>query len=144
MSLLFVDIDRFKAINDTLGHDAGDRVLREVAAFLLSHIREADYVFRWGGDEFLVLLSCGEEEAAARGASLQSEFGRYAAAASLPPGVGLSIGCAEVDDKAENVMALIKRADERMYENKRLLRRTRPSSAPSAGAVMPTRASGKR
>jgi diguanylate cyclase (GGDEF)-like protein len=143
MSLLFVDIDRFKAINDTLGHDAGDRVLREVAAFLLSHIREADYVFRWGGDEFLVLLSCGEEEAGARGASLQSEFGRYAAAASLPPGVGLSIGCAEVDDKAENVMALIKRADERMYENKRLLRRSRPSS-PSSAAALPTRANGTR
>ena len=121
MSLLFVDIDRFKSINDTLGHDAGDRVLREVAAFLLSHIREADYVFRWGGDEFLVLLSCGEDEAGRRGAALQSEFSRYAAAASLPPGVGLSIGCAEIDDKAENIMTLIKRADERMYENKRLL-----------------------
>ena len=143
MSLLFVDIDRFKSINDTLGHDAGDRVLREVAAFLLSHIREADYVFRWGGDEFLVLLSCGEDEAGRRGASLQSEFSRYAAAASLPPGVGLSIGCAEIDDKAENIMTLIKRADERMYENKRLLRgRASVSSssvppAPAAAGLKP-------
>ena len=74
MSMLFVDVDRFKAINDTLGHDAGDRVLREVAAFLLSNIREADYVFRWGGDEFLILLSCGEDEAGRRGTALQVDF----------------------------------------------------------------------
>ena len=65
-------------------------------------------------------------------------------AASLPAGVGLSIGCAEVDDKAENVMALIKRADERMYENKRLLRRARPSAGSTAAAVIPTRANGTR
>jgi diguanylate cyclase (GGDEF)-like protein len=123
MSVLFVDVDRFKAINDTLGHDAGDRVLREVAAFLLSNIREADYVFRWGGDEFLILLSCEEAEAARRGHALQADFARYALAASLPPGVGLSIGCAEVPDDASSVMSVIKNADERMYQNKRTLRR---------------------
>ena len=63
LSILFIDIDRFKVINDTLGHEVGDRVLRDVAAFLLQNIREADYVFRWGGDEFLVLISCGQAEA---------------------------------------------------------------------------------
>ena len=96
MSLLFVDVDRFKAVNDTLGHDAGDRVLREVAAFLLSNIREADYVFRWGGDEFLILLSCGEEEARRRGAPCSRISRATPPAASLPAGVGLSIGCAEI------------------------------------------------
>ena len=126
MSVLFVDVDRFKAVNDTLGHDAGDRVLREVAAFLLSNIREADYVFRWGGDEFLILLSCAEDEALRRGLALQSDFARYAMAASLPSGVGLSIGCAEVPDEAENVMPVVRIADERMYESKRMLRRNRP------------------
>jgi diguanylate cyclase (GGDEF)-like protein len=126
MSLLFVDVDRFKAVNDTLGHDTGDRVLREVAAFLLSNIREADYVFRWGGDEFLILLSCGEDEAQRRGMALQTDFARYSIAATLPAGVGLSIGCAEVTSETEDVMALIKLADERMYEDKRALRRNRP------------------
>jgi diguanylate cyclase (GGDEF)-like protein len=130
MSLLFVDVDRFKAVNDTLGHDAGDRVLREVAAFLLSNIREADYVFRWGGDEFLILLSCGEEEARRRGTALQQDFARYSSAASLPAGVGLSMGCAEVREDSEDVMALIKVADERMYENKRAQRRNGPATPP--------------
>jgi diguanylate cyclase (GGDEF)-like protein len=125
MSMVFVDVDRFKAINDTLGHDAGDRVLREVAAFLLSNIREADYVFRWGGDEFLVLLSCEEAEAASRAEALQHEFARYAVAASLPAGVGVSIGCAEVPDDATNVMQVIRTADERMYDDKRTVRRRR-------------------
>jgi diguanylate cyclase (GGDEF)-like protein len=123
LALLFVDVDRFKAINDTLGHDAGDRVLREVAAFLLSNIREADYVFRWGGDEFLILLSCVEEEARRRGMALQQEFGRYAKAAKLPNEVGISIGCAEVGSDSKDVMAEIKVADERMYEDKRSMRR---------------------
>jgi len=134
MSVLFVDVDRFKAVNDTLGHDAGDRVLREVAAFLLSNIREADYVFRWGGDEFLILLSCGEDEARRRGTALQVDFARYSTAATLPVGIGLSIGCAEVHEGTEDVMALIKVADERMYENKRAHRRNR-SHAQAARAT---------
>jgi diguanylate cyclase (GGDEF)-like protein len=134
MSVLFVDVDRFKAINDTLGHETGDRVLREVAAFLLSNIREADYVFRWGGDEFLILLSCGEEEATRRGVALQADFTKYATAASLPSGVGLSIGCAEVGAHVDSIVSLIKLADERMYENKRLLREARPALSARAGA----------
>jgi diguanylate cyclase (GGDEF)-like protein len=132
MSILFVDVDRFKAINDTLGHDAGDRVLREVAAFLLSNIREADYVFRWGGDEFLILLSCGEDEASRRGVALQQDFARYSTAATLPLGVGLSIGSAEITDETDDVMALIRVADERMYDNKRAQRRNRPHSSARA------------
>jgi diguanylate cyclase (GGDEF)-like protein len=117
-----VDIDRFKAVNDSLGHDVGDQVLRQVAAFLLANIREADYVFRWGGDEFLVLMSCAEDEARRRGLALQNAFASAPQARSLPPGVGLSIGCAEVQ-AGSNILALIRTADERMYENKRAQRR---------------------
>jgi diguanylate cyclase (GGDEF)-like protein len=119
LSLLFVDIDRFKAVNDLLGHDVGDQVLQQVAAFLLSNIREADYVFRWGGDEFLVLISCVEEEARRRAAALQLAFAESPDTKSLPAGVGLSIGCAEVNPGTDDVMDLVKAADERMYINKR-------------------------
>ena len=119
LSIVFIDIDRFKAINDTLGHETGDRVLRDVAAFLLRNIREADYVFRWGGDEFLVLISCGEAEAVRRATDLQAAFAASPQLAELPPGVALSVGCVEVPIDTEDVLGLIQTADERMYENKK-------------------------
>ncbi len=119
LSLLFVDVDHFKTINDTLGHTTGDRVLKEVAAFLMRRTRDADYVFRWGGDEFLLLLVCREEEAARRGLELQHEFARPDVVAGLPPGVGLSVGSAEMAENADHVHDALKLADERMYANKR-------------------------
>ena len=119
LSLLFVDIDRFKAINDTLGHEAGDRVLQQVAAFLIRHVREADYVFRWGGDEFLILISCKEAEAVIKGRELQDAYASSPDAASLPRGVGLSVGCAEVPAGAADVMTLVNLADQRMYLDKK-------------------------
>ena len=119
LSIVFIDIDRFKAINDTLGHETGDRVLRDVAVFLLRNIREADYVFRWGGDEFLVLISCVEDEALRRAAALQEAFAASPQLAQLPPGVGLSIGCVEVPPDVDDIMPLVQTADERMYADKK-------------------------
>lgn len=118
LSLIFVDVDRFKAVNDSLGHEAGDRVLRHVASFLTHHIREADYVFRWGGDEFLILISCTEEEARQKGMRLREEFARSIETAGLPPGLGLSIGCVEVPHTARGGAEIVRLADERMYRDK--------------------------
>jgi diguanylate cyclase (GGDEF)-like protein len=119
LSLVFVDVDRFKAINDTLGHEAGDRVLQRVAAFLTRNVREADYVFRWGGDEFLIVMSCRETEALRKASELQGAFADSDDAIGLPEGVGLSIGCAEVTPDVTDVTGLVKVADERMYQNKK-------------------------
>jgi diguanylate cyclase (GGDEF)-like protein len=119
LSMLFIDIDHFKRINDTLGHEAGDRVLREVAGFVVRNVRGADYVFRWGGDEFLVLMSCPESQARRRGAALQEAFKGSDEAAVLPEGVGLSIGSVEVPLDTDDVLQQVKVADDRMYENKR-------------------------
>jgi diguanylate cyclase (GGDEF)-like protein len=123
LSVVFVDIDRFKAINDTLGHEIGDRVLQEVASFLLRNIREADYVFRWGGDEFVVLISCPEDEALRRSRDLQGAFAAAPHTVHLPPGVALSVGVVEVPLDVEDIMPLIQAADERMYANKKKKRR---------------------
>jgi diguanylate cyclase (GGDEF)-like protein len=125
LSIVFIDIDRFKAINDTLGHETGDRVLRDVAVFLLRNIREADYVFRWGGDEFLVLISCSEEEALRRSVALQEAFAASPQLTKLPPGVGLSIGCVEVPPDTDDILPLIQSADERMYADKKHHKGTR-------------------
>jgi diguanylate cyclase (GGDEF)-like protein len=119
MSIVFIDIDRFKAINDTLGHETGDRVLRDVALFLLRHIREADYVFRWGGDEFLVLITCTEAEAVKRATELQTAFAASPDLEELPAGVALSVGAVEVPPDVNEVLPLIQAADERMYANKK-------------------------
>jgi len=119
LSIVFVDVDRFKAINDTLGHETGDRVLREVARFLLRNIREADYVFRWGGDEFLILISCNEQEAQRRARDLQHAFATAPQTRHLPAGVALSVGCVEVPPDVDDILPLIQAADERMYADKK-------------------------
>jgi diguanylate cyclase (GGDEF)-like protein len=118
LSLLFIDIDRFKAINDSFGHEAGDRVLAYVAKFLKRHIREADYVFRYGGDEFLALITCSGEEAVRKGRALKIAFDAMPEAADLPPGLGLSVGALEVPEKTKDLAPLLREVDRRMYEDK--------------------------
>jgi diguanylate cyclase (GGDEF)-like protein len=73
ISVLLIDVDRFKEINDVRGHQVGDEVLQFVANFLTACVRESDLVFRWGGDEFLVLLTQANEASAAQKAE---ELGR--------------------------------------------------------------------
>ena len=77
LSILYLDIDHFKAINDTRGHHTGDEVLKTLGAILRELTRQADYVFRWGGDEFLVLLSAAapisrSSRSARRGSTVRS------------------------------------------------------------------------
>ncbi len=108
LTTLVVDIDDFKAINDTRGHAAGDRVLRQVARALSLDLRAHDRVGRWGGDEFLVVLPDTDALAAGR---LVERLRR----AVLP--VRISIGGADAQP-GDSVESLVARADSAMYRDK--------------------------
>jgi diguanylate cyclase (GGDEF)-like protein len=143
LAILFIDVDRFKAINDQCGHATGDRVLLDVAGALARTVRTYDVVARYGGDEFVVvLLSAGRPVALQvadriRGAVAQIDH------QALPFAVQISIGCATVADGYPSgvnlVHELIAAADRAMYADKRarassLLRGVRDGGSRGAGS----------
>jgi len=121
LSLLYIDIDHFKAINDARGHLTGDVVLQTLGSILRARTRQADYVFRWGGDEFLVLLSADEPQAMAKAQEIRQAFLESPIVRELPDGVDLSIGCVAVPPDTEDFEPLIDQADREMYRRKRAL-----------------------
>jgi diguanylate cyclase (GGDEF)-like protein len=118
LSVLFADVDGLKSINDTYGHETGDRVLQHVGAFLRLHVRDADYVIRWGGDEFLILMTCPGAEAARKVSFLKAEFAEPKDV-DLPKHISLSIGWAEVPPGTTDIMPFVHAADQGMYADKR-------------------------
>jgi diguanylate cyclase (GGDEF)-like protein len=119
VGVLLVDIDHFKSINDTLGHDVGDRVLGAVALRLESGLRADDVAGRWGGEEFLVLLPQTDAEGAMAVAERMRELvtkDPVAVAESEPVTVTVSIGCTSA--VAGSGEALVRRADAALYEAK--------------------------
>jgi len=123
LSVMFVDLNRFKYLNDRFGHDTGDQVLRTLGALLQRQVRHSDYVIRWGGDEFLLLLACTAEEGAVKAEELKAAFVRERDASSLPPDIGLSVGVAAIEDGAETLTQAIRAADAEMYRDKLAERR---------------------
>jgi diguanylate cyclase (GGDEF)-like protein len=121
LSLLYIDIDHFKAINDTRGHHTGDEVLKTLGAILQEMTRQADYVFRWGGDEFIVLLGATEPEAKNKANQIRQAFLESMIVSKLPDGVDLSIGCVPVPAETRDFDPLIDQADKEMYRRKRAL-----------------------
>lgn len=120
MALLFVDMNNFKAVNDTLGHAVGDQVLKQVAHCMASAVREADTASRHGGDEFLILLS---DIAQASDAMLVAQ--KVAAALGRPCRIGdqllrmtASIGISLYPHDGDTPELLIDRADAAMYRAK--------------------------
>jgi len=121
MSMLLLDVDHFKKVNDTLGHDAGDAVLQGVARVLSAIARKSDFVARWGGEEFVVALS----QTAEAGARVAAERVRRAIAEArytLPNGTEhratASVGLASADGPDWLFDDLLARADKAMYSAK--------------------------
>jgi diguanylate cyclase len=120
LALLFVDLDTFKAINDTLGHDAGDAALVEVAHRLSHVLRASDTVARLGGDEFVVLLpDVGDEANALRiGQKLVDALHAAAAVRGFPVQLAASVGVALFPAHGDSIGELTHHADVAMYEAK--------------------------
>jgi diguanylate cyclase (GGDEF)-like protein len=118
LSMLFVDLDGFKSINDTHGHLFGSRALVEAAGVIRASARETDMVARFGGDEFaLILPDTGSEGAAAVGDRVRERVAafRFLQADGLAIQLTVSVGVATMSDAAASADALIQAADEAMY-----------------------------
>ncbi len=117
-SVVLVDVDRFKEINDRHGHLVGDAVLQEVAALLRSRLRAQDSVARYGGDEFVLILPLTESEEAAH---LAGELRKLAGERKFSDhqlSISLSMGVATFSVEAEDLREILRRADEALYQSK--------------------------
>lgn len=139
--VVMLDLDEFKKVNDTYGHKAGDKMLREVAHLISAQLREYDFLARYGGDEFVALVQevvgAQVEELCARIEAAVSKF-------SLPVGrnrfakVGISVGTATFGIDGESLDHLVARADNEMYRMKSTHRVARdvPVSVPPVSSAM--------
>lgn len=126
LAVLFLDLDKFKNVNDTLGHDVGDQLLIEAARRIEGSLREVDLVARFGGDEFVVLIkSMGAEPPL----QISKVVDKITSAIAAPFHVGeqliatsASIGAAMYPDNGNGSADLLRHADAAMYERKRMSR----------------------
>jgi diguanylate cyclase (GGDEF)-like protein len=124
VALLLFDIDGFKAVNDTLGHEAGDRMLQEVGNRVARHVRQSDTFARWGGDEFVILMEgVGAQSDAVRVAEMVLQVVRET---DIFPGVGLRVGAsigivcgAPGSEEKRTPDELLRQCDRAMYQAKR-------------------------
>ncbi|WP_217476639.1 GGDEF domain-containing protein [Stutzerimonas stutzeri] len=140
LAVAFIDLDHFKAINDTFGHDAGDRVLCECTQNMFASLRSTDTLLRWGGEEFVVIMP-DTDLAQARMAlerMVRSGLGLRPDGSTLTASIGLAERCA---DFAESAQELLDIADRRMYLAKAAGRNRlcfESDDAELSGASLPT------
>ena len=117
LAILFIDLDRFKVINDTLGHDIGDEVLITVAKRLSTTLRESDFISRWGGDEFVMIVEnlSSASEAAVIAANIIDKLKEPMEIQSYHLITTASIGISLYPENGEDANTLIKHADSAMY-----------------------------
>ena len=121
LSLIILDIDKFKYYNDTYGHNFGDNILQSIAKFLSETIRKIDFVARYGGDEFVIFMPETEKSMAnVLAERLQKELSQYSFKNhELPIKNTVSIGIACFPNDAKNIDELMHNADVALYKAKR-------------------------
>lgn len=134
LSIVMLDVDHFKHLNDTLGHAAGDALLAFAGELIRSHIRAGDLAVRYGGDEFtLVLPGMNEDRAGVLATRLTSLFAQRARAMGVNPAPTLSAGVAGLlARRAKSPSELLALADRALYDVKKHSRRSRSNGAPLA------------
>jgi diguanylate cyclase (GGDEF)-like protein len=138
VALIVMDVDGFKAINDTHGHHAGDHALRRVAEALQAALRPYDLCVRYAGDEFIIVLAdCSRESADAKRVELQKavEEVELEVRAGRTIRLGASAGVSVFPDDGATYEVLLAQADQRMYRDKAARRRAAapdPARAPEA------------
>jgi len=117
LAVMFIDLDGFKAVNDTYGHDAGDQLLVDVSRRLTQSVRDVDIVARLGGDEFTVALTnvAGEEEALLVANKIIDKLSENFLINKTLINIGASIGISLFPDSAKNSDDIIKQSDDAMY-----------------------------
>ena len=118
LSLIMMDVDDFKSVNDTYGHDVGDIALKTVAEAIRQHIRQSDFAGRWGGDEYMIILpQAGEEDAARVAARIRAAV---ATARVIPGGAGFTASAGVTTARPEDSpQKIFKRADRALYDSKK-------------------------
>ena len=140
VSLLVMDLDNFKDINDTFGHHVGDRALRDVAGVLRTGIRPYDICVRYAGDEFIVVLSgCGGEEAERKRVELQRAVDglQFEARPGKMLPLAISVGAAVFPHDGDSYETLLANADSRMYRDKTRRKREAAGANPSQTHARP-------
>jgi len=134
ISLLILDIDNFKLVNDTQGHKGGDAVLSGLASMMTEYMRESDVITRWGGEEFTVLMPCTEFDVAIEAAErLRKSVEQHRFEDDIC--VTISIGVAQWQIESESIENLVSRADQALYIAKRN-GRNRIESVPNLAYLM--------
>ncbi|HET6148664.1 MAG TPA: GGDEF domain-containing protein [Polyangia bacterium] len=132
-SVMIIDVNDFKGINDTHGHQTGDRLLKWVGAFLTDHLRTHDVPCRTGGDEFSVLLpDLSSDDCGGIMSRLRDQLAAANVSSDIP--VSLSLGTASWPDEGTSAELLIASADQAMYADKRRQKAAKTVGAPVAAA----------
>lgn len=141
LAVVFLDLDHFKQVNDTLGHEAGDQLLQVVAGKLKSALRETDSVARLGGDEFIMLLPeiHSAEDVLVVTGKAQVECARPVRLAGQEISIGISLGVSLFPDDAEDARTLLRYADSALYHAKAEGRNTLKFYQPELSARMAQR-----
>lgn len=124
-TLVFLDLDHLKRVNDCYGHATGDEMIKKAVAIIQSCIRKSDSLCRWGGDEFMIIMRTREEKCREIMKKIQDRMDEYNASGESPFQIRFSYGIVEINPQTKcDMESLIAEADQRMYCNK--LKRFQP------------------